>query len=172
MDLERGAEVTFKWVTAGAPLADARQLIAEFGDKSTVDLGFQDFEAELANLPAPYSAPGGGLLAVRVGDEPAGCCAFKAAPPCDYPNAAELKRLYVRKIFRGFGLGQQLVEHCMTAAAAAGYDCLLLDTLDERETVRGLYSQLGFEVIPPYYFSPLPGAHHLRAGLTGGARSF
>jgi hypothetical protein len=58
MDLERGAEVTFKWVTAGAPLADARQLIAEFGDKSTVDLGFQDFEAELANLPAPYSAPG------------------------------------------------------------------------------------------------------------------
>jgi putative acetyltransferase len=44
--------------------------------------------------------------------------------------------------------------------------------LDERETVRGLYSQLGFEVIPPYYFSPLPGAHHLRAGLTGGARSF
>lgn len=60
----------------------------------------------------------------------------------------------------------------MTAAAAAGYDCLLLDTLDEQETVRGLYNQLGFEVIPPYYFSPLPGAHHLRAGLTGGARSF
>jgi hypothetical protein len=60
----------------------------------------------------------------------------------------------------------------MAVAAAAGYDCLLLDTLDERQIVRGLYSQLGFEVIPPYYFSPLTGTHHLRAALTGVARSF
>lgn len=171
MEATSGAEVSFEWVNSGTALVDARQLFAEFGDASVVDLSFQDFESELVSLPGPYAAPSGGLLVVRVGDEPAGCCAFKCAPPCDYPNAAELKRLFVRKVFRGVGLGQQLVERCMAAAFASGYDCLLLDTLDERETVRGLYSRMGFEVIPPYYFSPLPGAHHLLAQLTGGARS-
>ena len=35
----------------------------------------------------------------------------------------------------------------------------------DMEAARGLYSALGFEEIPPYYFNPLPGSHYLRAEL-------
>ena len=34
-----------------------------------------------------------------------------------------------------------------------------------RLAARGLYTSLGFEEIPPYYFNPVPGAHYLKAEL-------
>ena len=162
-DTERS--VVFEWVSDGASLAEARDLIAAFGDTSPVDLGFQALETELATLPGPYAPPSGGLLLVRVSDQAVGCCAFRAAPPCDYANAAEVKRLFVQKQFRGLGLGRQLIEQCITAAAVAGYDCLLLDTLDEMESARALYTDLGFQEIPPYYHNPIAGAHYLKVDL-------
>jgi ribosomal protein S18 acetylase RimI-like enzyme len=84
----------------------------------------------------------------------------------DYPNAAEMKRLYVRKAFRGFGLGRQLAEAALDAARQAGYASVLLDTLDEMESARALYADLGFEEIPPYYHNPIPGAHYLKADIS------
>jgi len=46
-----------------------------------------------------------------------------------------------------------------------GYSSIFLDTLDEMETARALYEDLGFEEIPPYYHNPVPGAHYLRVML-------
>ena len=76
-----------------------------------------------------------------------------------------MKRLYVRKAFRGFGLGQQLAEATLDAARRAGYACVLLDTLDDMEAARALYANLGFEEIPPYYHNPLPGSHYLKVHI-------
>ena len=83
----------------------------------------------------------------------------------DYPNAAEMKRLYVRKAFRGFGLGRELAEAMLDCARQAGYACVLLDTLDDMESARALYADLGFEEIPPYYQSPIAGAHYLKVEI-------
>lgn len=83
----------------------------------------------------------------------------------DYPNACEMKRLYVRPAFRGLGLGRQLADAIMDAARIAGYDDVLLDTLDDMEAARTLYEDLGFEEIPPYYHNPIAGAHYLKATL-------
>lgn len=83
----------------------------------------------------------------------------------DYANACEMKRLFVRPEFRGLGLGRQLAEQIMDLARVAGYDCLLLDTLNDMETARALYQGLGFEEIPPYYFNPIEGAHYLKVRL-------
>ena len=76
-----------------------------------------------------------------------------------------MKRLFVRKPFRGFGLGRQLAEAMLDAARQAGYDHVLLDTLDEMESARALYVDLGFEPIEPYYHNPLQGAHYLKVAL-------
>ena len=76
-----------------------------------------------------------------------------------------MKRLYVKRAFRRFGLGRQLAQALMDQAVRAGYSTLLLDTLDDMEAARGLYASLGFEEVPPYYFNPLPGAHYLKADL-------
>ena len=95
----------------------------------------------------------------------AGCCALRPLDNVDYANASEMKRLYVRKAFRGFGLGRQLVEAALDAARAAGYDCVLLDTLVDMEAARALYEDLGFAEVPPYYHNPIAGAHYLKADI-------
>ena len=154
-------------VSADSPaLIDAaRTLIREYGDALGIDLGFQDFEAELAALPGEYAAPGGALLVALVDGQTAGCVALRRLTDCDYPNACEMKRLFVRRAFRRFGLGRLLAQQLMDLATQAGYSTLLLDTLDEMETARGLYATLGFEEIAPYYFNPIAGAHYLKVQL-------
>ena len=146
-------------------LAEIRTLFAEYADSLAVDLGFQDFEQELQNLPGDYARPRGALLLVRVDQQVAGCCALRPLDDVDYPNAAEMKRLFVRKMFRGFGLGRRLAEAALDAARQRGYQCVLLDTLDDMESARALYEDLGFVAIDPYYHNPLPGAHYLKAEI-------
>jgi len=154
---------------AARELDDVRALFREYAEGLGVDLCFQDFEQELAWLPGEYTAPRGALLVARVDGELAGCCALRPLDNTDYTNAAEMKRLYVRKAFRGFGLGRQLAEATLDAARRAGYDCVLLDTLDDMEAARALYEDLGFEEIPPYYHNPIAGAHYLKADLWNSA---
>jgi ribosomal protein S18 acetylase RimI-like enzyme len=100
-----------------------------------------------------------------VGNEAAGCCAFRPCPDADHVNACEMKRLYVPHAFRGLGVGRLLVEAVLQAARLNGYSCVLLDTLHEMEAARSLYEDMGFVEIPPYVQTPLPGAHHLKVVL-------
>ena len=158
---------TLQFITPASSeqLAATRQIFTEYATQLGIDLCFQNFAAELAELPGEYSAPTGALLLVLVDGEIAGCCGLRALDSVDYPNAAEMKRLYVRKAFRRFGLGRQLAEAMLDAARMAGYHSVLLDTLDDMESARALYAELGFVDIPPYYHNPIPGAHYLKADL-------
>lgn len=142
-----------------------RQLFQEYASQLSVDLCFQNFAQELRELPGEYAAPRGALLVARVGDVLAGCCALRPLDTTDYPNAAEMKRLFVRPAYRGLGLGRLLAEGILNAARQSGHDCVLLDTLDDMEAARALYEELGFEEVPPYYFNPIAGAHYLKANL-------
>ena len=144
---------------------DARAIFLEYAQGLGVDLAFQDFDAELAALPEVYSPPQGVLLLATVDGALAGCGALRERPDVDYPNACEMKRLYVRRAFRRFGLGRQLAQALIDRAIEAGYSSMLLDTFDDMEAARELYASLGFEEIPPYYFNPLPGAHYLKVAL-------
>ena len=142
-----------------------RALFLEYAKSLQVDLCFQDFEQELRHLPGEYSAPRGALLVASVNGEWAGCCAMRPLDSSDYTNACEMKRLYVRPQFRGLGLGRRLAEAILDTGRLAAYDCILLDTLDDMESARALYEELGFENIPPYYYNPIAGAHYLKADL-------
>jgi len=146
-------------------MAKVRDVFEEYAAGLGVALDFQDFESELDSLPGDYGAPRGALLLALIEGQVAGCCALRPIDNVDYANAAEMKRLYVRKAFRGFGLGRQLAEAILDAARAAGYHSVLLDTLDEMEAARQLYAELGFEEIAPYYHNPLQGAHYLKVDL-------
>ncbi|GAB4122808.1 MAG: N-acetyltransferase [Rubrivivax sp.] len=148
-----------------ALLEAAREIFREYAASLQIDLCFQGFEQELEGLPGDYAAPQGLLLLAFVDGALAGCGAFRPLPDSDYPNACEMKRLYVRRAFRKFGLGRQLAQALMDRATEAGHSTMLLDTLDDMEAARGLYASLGFVEIPPYYFNPIPGAHYLKAEL-------
>ena len=146
-------------------LDEARLLFREYAGQLGVDLCFQNFEAELAALPGDYAPPQGTLLLATVDGELAGCGAFRPLPDADTANACEMKRLYVRRAFRRFGLGRLLAQTLIDQATQAGYSAMLLDTLDDMEAARGLYETLGFVEVAPYYFNPIPGAHYLKVDL-------
>jgi putative acetyltransferase len=165
--------------------AAARTIFQDYAASLNVDLGFQNFDEELVNLPGEYAEPRGALLlalvdaseiAIPIATPPirrahgrlahvAGCCALRPLDTADYPNAAEMKRLYVRAGFRGVGLGRQLAEAALDAARGAGYARVLLDTLDDMESARALYEDLGFVEVPPYYHNPIAGSHYLKVEL-------
>ena len=146
-------------------LAQAAEVFREYAASLGIDLCFQNFDAELATLPGDYAAPAGRLLLAYVDGQLAGCGAMRPLPEADYANACEMKRLYVRPGFRGFGLGRVLAEALLDEARRAGYSAMLLDTLDDMEAARDLYTTLGFVEIPPYYYNPIPGAHYLKVDL-------
>ena len=151
--------------THSADLLATRTIFLEYASSLSVDLGFQDFAQELDALPGEYTEPRGALLLAWVNGAVAGCCALRPFDASDYANAAEMKRLYVRPAFRGLGLGRMLAEGILDAARAAAYHCVLLDTLDDMESARALYEDLGFVEIPPYYHNPHAGAHYLKVEL-------
>ncbi len=142
-----------------------RTIFREYAHNLVVDLCFQQFDKELAELPGDYAPPRGALLLANVDERVAGCCALRPLDSADYTNACEMKRLYVRPAFRAMGLGRELAEAALDMARQAGYSCVLLDTLDDMEAARALYHDLGFHDIPPYYHNPIPGAHYLKADL-------
>ncbi len=157
-----------KLITPDSPelLDVTRGLFREYALSLSVDLCFQNFEAELAHLPGEYAAPGGHLLLAFVDGQAAGCGGFRALPDVDHANACEMKRLFVRPAFRRFGLGRILAQRLMDEARGSAYSAMLLDTLDDMEAARSLYASLGFEETAPYYFNPIPGAHYLKAELS------
>jgi ribosomal protein S18 acetylase RimI-like enzyme len=154
-------------ITPATPeqLAATRLIFQEYAGQLGIDLCFQNFDAELASLPGDYAAPQGCLLLALVNGEIAGCCAMRPLDAVDYPNACEMKRLYVRRHFRRAGLGRQLAEAVLDAARVAGYHSVLLDTLNDMEAARALYEDLGFKGIPPFYHNPIAGAHYLKVDL-------
>jgi|SRR5580765_3922503 len=159
------AEVTLLNLEAAESVEPARGILREYAASLSVDLCFQNFEAELAALPGEYAVPSGQLLLAFVDGALAGCGGFRALADCDHANACEMKRLFVRPAFRRFGIGRVLAEALLDGARRAGYSSMLLDTLDEMESARGLYASLGFVEVAPYYFNPIPGAHYLKCAL-------
>jgi ribosomal protein S18 acetylase RimI-like enzyme len=136
-------------------------LFREYADSLGIDLGFQDFDAELAALPGKYAAPRGRLLLAWRGPALLGCVALR---PID-DDACEIKRLYVRPAARGLGLGGTLAVRICDEARADGYARICLDTLPSMAAAQKLYQSLGFLPIAPYTFNPVPGTQFLALTL-------
>lgn len=158
-------QIILKPAFSSDDIESARLLFIDYQADLGIDLCFQGFDAELANLPGEYAEPSGALVLAFVDGMPAGCCALRSLMHSDQLNACEMKRLFVRRAFRGFGLGRLLVDEIISCARLAGYTTMLLDTLSDMETARALYHEAGFYEVAPYYHNPIAGAHYLKVDL-------
>ncbi len=139
----------------------ARTLFREYADALGIDLGFQDWEHDLADLPGAYAPPQGALFLAEAGPDVLGCVALR---PLD-SETCEMKRLYVRPSGRGLGLGRRLAEQAIDEGRRLGYTRMRLDTLPFMAEAQALYRRLGFREIPPYRHNPIPGSLFMEKDL-------
>jgi len=150
-------EMEFQWVSGENLLADVKELFTEYEQSLDIDLDFQDFAAELQALPGKYALPEGALLLAFLDGQAAGCIALRKVSE----DIAEMKRLYVRKPYRGYGLGRQLAQMIIDKAKSLGYSSIRLDTVPSMQAAQHLYSALGFYDIEPYVYNPIDGARFM-----------
>ena len=153
--------ISIKEATTADALLQARTLFKEYQAALGVDLGFQDFENELANLPGQYADPGGRLLLASADSRVAGCVALRPLSG----DACEMKRLFVRPAFRAHGVGRMLAERIIAEARSIGYRRMCLDTLPSMGRAQQLYEVLGFREIEAYRYNPIAGTKYLGLDL-------
>jgi GNAT superfamily N-acetyltransferase len=139
----------------------AKTLFLEYARDIDLDLSFQDFDRELAEIRVQYGPSEGGILILRVDGQPAGCVAVRRFEM----DTAELKRMYIRPAYRGQGLGRRLGEEALALAKRLGYRAIRLDTLPQMGKALALYLGFGFVEIPAYRFNPVPGAKYYELKL-------
>ena len=94
-------------------------LFRAYAASLSVDLAYQNFEAEMQAMPGAYAPPAGALLLARDADgSPLGAVALR---PMAEAGHCEMKRLYVAPAGRGRGVGEGLVNALATTARGIGY---------------------------------------------------
>ncbi len=132
---------------------EPRELFVEYARGVGVDLSFQNFDQEVANLPGDYEL----ILLARDYGALAGCVALRPLEG----DCCEMKRLYVRFLVRGRGVGRAVAERTIAEARSRGYRRMRLDTLPSMRAAMPLYESLGFVDIAPYRFNPIAGSRFM-----------
>lgn len=132
------AALVFEYMAA-TQAESGRAVPARIGELPTV------LQRECRDLPAVYCPPGALLIADHDG-QPAGCVGLT---PCS-PGIAEVRRLYVRPVFRGKGIARSLMSNGHHHAARHGMNRLILDVLPARTSVINFYRRLGYTETEPY----------------------
>ncbi|OWW20930.1 GNAT family N-acetyltransferase [Noviherbaspirillum denitrificans] len=127
-------------------------------------------QSEVAGTPASEYAPA--VIGQVCGDPPPrgifylievdGTLAGMGGLRFLHAGAAEIKRVYLRRQYRGMNLGAAIVERLLADAAAFGYRHVFLDTAPFMAAAHRLYENSGFTDCAPYEGTEVPPAFHAR----------
>lgn len=120
---------------------DFNSLLREYAKQDLAQPQLSTIWKDLEDLPLRYGSPSGGVVLLYVDHALAGCMAFTRTK---FSGTCELKRLFVRKAFRGKGFARILLTETMRMAEKAGYLRGALSTWPDNPKALELYRSLGF----------------------------
>jgi GNAT superfamily N-acetyltransferase len=118
-------------------------LIKELQGESSERYGGPD---ETPVDPAEFADPHGAFFVASYDIELVGCVGMRRHSDSD----AELKRMYIRRPFRGCGWSRELLRLVETEARAQGFVRVILETGTPQPEAIGLYESSGYESIPGF----------------------
>lgn len=124
-------------------------------------LSSQHLDEELQHIEKKYGPPGGRMYLLLAEGQPAGCVAL-TGNDAEY---CELKRLYVRPVYRGHGYSRLLCQKVIQDARDIGYRYMRLDTFPFMQSAIHLYEKLGFKVTAKYNDNPAEDAIFMQLQL-------
>lgn len=139
----------------------AKLLFLDYAKELGVDLCFQDFDNELKEISIQYNAPSGFLLLLKYKNEFIGCVGLRKMKN----EISEMKRMYIKKEFRGKGLSKKMIEEIVVQANKMNYKKILLDTLPQMKEAINLYALFGFKEIKAYRFNPIDETKYMELTL-------
>ncbi len=154
-------KIKFKKIVNKKYINDVKKLFREYAEELEIDLDFQDFEEELTKLPGKYGPPDGLLILAYLKEKAVGCIALRKISK----EICEMKRLYVKKEYRGLGIGRELVNILIKEAKRLDYKFMRLDTIPSLKKAQNLYESFGFYDIEPYVYNPTEGARFMELDL-------
>jgi GNAT superfamily N-acetyltransferase len=142
------------WRATAAELETAFGLVEEYFARAVV-VSRESRE----KFAEEYFGRGRGFWLARLDGQLAGCIGLRAfrrvsEDNCRTESCAEIKRMYVREIFRGQGIAQKLLEAAERFARDAGYDWIYLDTTNQMRAAARLYERNGYEQCGRYNDNP------------------
>jgi GNAT superfamily N-acetyltransferase len=156
------------WAAYAAVLADQRRWL-EHAVGSTIEVLQPGAAAEYDDPAGHYASSGGVALLACLGARPAGIVAL--APVAGLVRAVELKRMYVRPVARGSGVGRCLASKALDLARAGGWERVVLDThLARMAEAVDLYRSLGFVRVPALGLARAEGVGSFALDLRDRAR--
>ena len=96
------------------------------------------------------------MVVLRVDGTPVACGALRRLAPGSWgdgapgPGTGELKRMFVRREWRGRGLSRLVLAELEEHARAQGLSRVVLETGELQTAAMALYESAGYAAIPPY----------------------
>ncbi len=120
------------------------ETLAEFGLHGE---GFAGVDAELNDMYGAYDNDLSAYFVVEFAGEVTGVGGYAPLLGTEPGSIAELRKMYLRPVLRGQGVGQELIDLCISEATAKGYQSMYLETVPEMQAAQALYLKNGFEYL-------------------------
>lgn len=126
---------------------DALALIEEYYE--AVNVVARDSRVSLMEM---LSDPDHAVWVAYSGSQPIGCILYR--PLAQRPSSGEMKRLYVRREYRGRGIALLLLGTCEEFSRRRGDQWLYLDTKDDLIEAQRFYRRHGYQPCERYNDNP------------------
>jgi GNAT superfamily N-acetyltransferase len=121
----------------------AHGLVEELQEEYVLRYGGRD---ETPVDPTDFAPPQGAFLVARRNDELIGCAALRRRSNED----VEVKRMFIRRPYRGRGYARELLALVEDEARSLGFSRVLMETGLAQPEAIGLYESSGYHRIPGF----------------------